>query len=397
MESFPVVPDAAVNDAFPMFGSLHVLPFSEQADQSPVDWILLQNPISVGEFDPDVADTSTPTNGYYFAEYDAYDAADDTYRESGILGFSLQTDVPPLIEGSNIIGFVRRGETDTPVPSTLLETTEDGTAYDLEGEQGYFHGLHGTIAWDFATATRRAYFWGSGANYSPNDTFLSYTSFQALGSSLSLGMVSFPVPGAPEADPLNWTLSIRSVRALADRTSDNDYQYFALALRNDGLDDEDLTGLVPAESGAPWQLRNRLYLFRIQDVADYDADGIPDFLDLTQSFQTMPPYADIGGPEDKYYSYLFKAWVYSSRTTDWDYLYNKFGWIYWPNGAVFERNNFWFYGASEDLGWMWSNESWPNLYYRHNDGAWLRWRRGDAFGPAVFYNYNTDSEETINF
>jgi hypothetical protein len=391
VHSFEKVADATVEAAFPALSSLRVMPFATTS-AAPVDYLLLTRFTSVGEFDPDAdPDAEERVRVHLVAEYDAYHKATDTYRESGLLAFTLASDSDVGASGDNIVGFIRHGA----VPSSLPRGATPG----------YLDGLRGDLSWDYFAASRSGYIVADGAAYAPGFVHEDYVSLLTSGRTASINLFLPPVAGSGDLR-LQWWLGLPLVRPLQDRATRSRQHYYAIGDRVDGLSAADLllddgdpaNDLVPASFGPPWQVHNKLYVLRLHDLRDSDGDGVPDFLDLTTTVETMPSYADAWGVDNWYYSYFLQDWVYSTRLTDWDYTL-KFGWIYTVPGV--QRDNFWFYGAAPEFGWMWTKVGLFPTFYRHRDNTWLQWtprpEGAPAMGQSLFYNWNTGAYETISF
>lgn len=390
VSSFENVPAATVEAEYPLFSSLSVMPFST-TNQAPIDYVLLQRFHSYSETDPVAAeeDDDYESPVYMVAEYHAYHKATDTYRESGLMAFSFKVDPTTAISGDNIIGFIR----ETAVPSSMPQ----------ESNPGYFDGLAGDFEWDYLYTTRSAYTAPTGALYDPTYAHADYVTLTSTDSGV---LITGFLPHVPNSDYLNWRIGITEVRALDDRATLAPRLYYGIVSRSDGLtteelllDDEDASNdLVPTSLGLPWEIRNKLYVLRLNDLNDSDYDGIPDFLDLTYTLQEMPFYANSGGANNWYYTNLLKDWVYSTRSTDWDFS-AKFGWIWPSKGAT--RANFWFYSAaSSSLGWLWSRDGMFPYVYRHQDSTWLYWVSSEETATGrqtTFYNFSTEAYETISF
>lgn len=377
-----VLDPAGVN---PTFGQVFTLPM-QKTSTAPVDYLVLQRFAAAYIYDPEDEENLTV---YSVAEYDAYSKTLDQMRESGLLAFTLSADETVGINGSNIIGFVR--------------TTQVPSASATANEPGYLDNLHGSMEWDYLARTRSGYVTGTGAAYAPAAVHTDYVDIDSNGST-GVDISQFFIP-INNHEYLRWGLAVNTLQPHHNRTGRDKSLYYGLINRNDSLVEADLmlddadpaNDIVPASFGAPWSFRNRLAVFLIHDLGDKDGDTIPDFLDFTYTLSTMPQYADYGGANNWYYSELLDDWVYSVRETVWDYS-QKFGWIFVDPGV--KRSNFFFYGASPELGWLWtSNRGYFPWVYRFSDASWLYWMPAGTGGEnsATLYNSKTATFETIYF
>lgn len=373
--------DAATDAEFPLFGTLHAMPF-DTLNSARIDLLVLQRFKSLSEIDPYNTDDARIK---IIAEYDAYDSRSDVVRESGLLAFEMAENQLASASGDNIVGFIRQ----TQVPSMLTRETKSG----------YLDGLEGTIYWDFDWASRRGYSIASGAAYAPDIIHENYLSITTTATTAAFSSFEIPVAGTYQ---WVWDCSTSGIRALRNLSGLTPYLFYGIVERTDGILAEDLLSLgtspvnyetVISNQGEPWEFQNKIYVIRLNDLNDTDRDRVPDFMDLTDTLTEMPIYADLDNGDNWYYSYMMKDWVYSDPSSDWDYTL-KSGWIYpYPEST---REYFWYYASGGDPGWYFTSDRWFPWIYRNRDNSFLYWL-STAGTTSEYYNYTHGDTESISF
>lgn len=391
----PVPVAASALEAFPFFSELRVYPIVPQraAGDPPIatSLLILDRFISYLERD-EFVDGETIRERVMTAEYAALNPTGSHVAETGVLAFKLATTPATNISGNGVIGFIRSSTAPSDLPPA-------------PAEEGYLTGLEGSFSWDFRSASRAARFEGSGAHYAPAETHVDNFMLETQGLLARFRSLELPVAGS---DTRRWWFNPIDVRPVgpglypassSTRIYPEESQFYGMAVRSDGWSIQDLEGLVPEDSN-PRSYLNAVYIARVVDENDRDGDGIPDFLDLAQTLEAFPSYADFASPSSAnwFYTTLSEDWVHSTTETPWDYA-NKFGWTFVPD--VSSRSDFWFYGDSSELGWLYTTEEWFPTVYRYNDETYLHWISTEQLDSqrrrSVLYNYHSGRFEIIDF
>jgi hypothetical protein len=325
-----------------------------------------ENPNSTGEDDEFIETTR------FFGNYRAVNTSSRRAGETGFIGWVLDSEEEQsTITGNGVVGFIRADRR----PSQ----------FGGESATSYFAGAEGDLSWTQKSASvRQTELSLSGAAYNPSavleDPSVTLT---VSSSSFSLGGFEFPIAGTFPTE--FWQFGSVSLLQVSDS------QFAGLVLRTDRIGREAEEGELPiptipsAVAVDPDSFWARNYVVILTDTNDQDRDGVPDFLDYTQSLVTFPWYADYDGGDNWYYSVWMNTWIRSDIFSDWDY-HLKLGWIYVPLSS--DRDGFWMWlnapATGAGSGWIYTNTSVYPYFYISATGDW-RYYWVDGAGNAAFY------------